>query len=151
VTGSRFSGLVVVQNEQTRGLIEKFLVEGFDSPFIIHAESIAQGKKRLKTEETLGAVVTGISDFKSVEELLSLAGNTPVTVIAPKISLKKSPGADYLLLKELSAFQLFKSISYGVHRSSEQERMRQAADSNRIFFLQSPVPKWIYDSKTLKF
>ncbi len=151
MTGSRFSVLVVDQNEQTRALIEKFLVEGFDSPFIIHAESIAQGKKRLKTEETLGAVVTGISDFKSVEELLSLAGNTPVTVIAPKISLKKSPGADYLLLKELSAFQLFKSISYGVHRSSEQERMRQAADSNRIFFLQSPVPKWIYDSKTLKF
>jgi PAS domain S-box-containing protein len=151
VTGSRFSVLVIEPNAHTRSLIEKFLAEGFDSSFIIHADSIAQGKKHLKTEENLGAIVTGISDFKWVEALLSLAGTTPVTVITPKISIKKSPGADYLLLKELSAFQLFKSISYGVHRSKEQERMRQAADSNRIFFLQSPVPKWIYEAKSLRF
>ena len=151
MTGSRFSVLVVDNDPENRALIEKFLIEGFDSPFVIHAENLAQGKKHLKSEEIIGAVVTGISDFKFVEDIVAAAGTVPVTVIAPKISIRKSPDADYLLKKELSAFQLFKSISYGVHRAQEQEKMRQAADSNRIFFLQSPVPKWIYDAKTLHF
>lgn len=151
MTGSRFSVLVVDNDPVNRTLIENFLIEGFDSPFIIHAESLAQGKRHLKSEEIIGAIVTGISDYKFVEELVAIATNIPITVIAPKISIKKSPNVDYLLKKELSAFQLFKSISYGVHRAQEQEKMRQAADNNRIFFLQSPVPKWIYDSKTLRF
>jgi PAS domain S-box-containing protein len=59
--------------------------------------------------------------------------------------------ADYLFKSELNARLLYKTIQHSIEKESIKAKLIDTERQNQSLFMITPLPKWIYDTETLKF
>lgn len=159
-TESGFSVLVIDGDPGEYTLIREYLSEGFGSPEISHAATFSNAKKHISSNPETNVIILDFSDVASndaLNEIHVLAEQAPVIMLVKnadkEIGFKSlSFGAsDYLIMEELSAFQLHKSITYSIEREKNLRKLRESEEKYKGLFQSSPLPKWIYDSETLRF
>ena len=153
-----FNVLVIANNPGDFLLVEDCLTAGFRRHGVIRAKNVADARKRL-AKEKIDAVLVDFSLFE--KELVPAAGNPkqiiPVIVIAEDANEKAAAKSltsgvcDYLLKSEITPRALAKSIRHSLEKAVQQAKLIEAQETNKSLFLNSPLPKWIYDLQTLKF
>lgn len=157
----KYSILVVEDNPGDFALIEDFLFEEIDAPFIKHCPDYQTASKSLS--ETLFDVVlldltlpdkTGEDLIRNV---LYLAGASPLIVltgytdIAFGVKSLSLGVADYLLKDDLTPMALYKSILYSIERKKKIIELQISERNNSELFNSSPLPMWVMDIDTLLF
>lgn len=161
-TDSDFNILIIESNSEDYTIIQNHLSKGFKSPGIFHAKTFAQGQKKIKSDSPIDLVLLNVSSFDNHNEcfladLKALCALIPVIVLADSdnqdfASQTMAFGVfDYLLTEELSASQLYKSITYTIERDKNLKKLRESEERYKSLFQLTPLSKFIYDSKTLEF
>src|SRR5690554_733658 len=155
--------LVIEDNSGDLLLIEDFLFEKIQSPYIQDAKTFEEAKYYLnKKGEVYDAILLDLSlPDKSgeglLDEILLIAKSIPVIVLTGYSDIgfgikSLSLGiADYLLKDELTATSLYKSIVYSIERKEISRHLKESEKRYRDLFHLSPQPMWVYDVETLAF
>jgi PAS domain S-box-containing protein len=159
--GKAFEFLVVEDNSGDFLLISEFLEDEFVNPVIHRADTYKKSLEFLHNEKHFDAALLDLTlpDKEGVElisEFMKHSGSLPVIVLtgyANKDFAIKSLSigvSDYLLKDDLSSTALFKSILYSIERKKIDKKIRESEEKFRKLFEQSPVPKLVFDEKTLR-
>lgn len=154
--------LIVEDNAGDLILIEDYLHEQFANAVINSATTFDQAKNRLTQHPSFNVILLDLSlpDAQGenlVNEVVSLAGSTPVIVLTgysdKEFGIKAlSYGvSDYLLKDELISPQLYKSITYSIERKRINIKLNESEAKYRRLFNFSPLPQWVFDIETLQF
>jgi len=154
--------LVVEDNGGDLLLIEEFLFEKINSPFIQEARTFSEAKHFLESGKQFDAILLDLSlPDKSGEELLDeivkIAASIPIIVLTGYADISfgiKSLSlgiADYLLKDELTATSLHKSILFSIERKEVARHLKDSEKRYRDLFHLSPQPMWLYDVQHLQF
>lgn len=159
---SDFNVLVIEDNPHNFATLEECLSKSFSEAEITHARTFAEAKSRISAAKAVDVIllVPAPGDLeceKLIGEIRKIAGQTPIILLIDhsqqKFALKAlSLGAsDYILKTDLSAAMLAKTIAYNVEREKNQAMLRASEEKYQSVFQLSPLPKWIYDTETLRF
>lgn len=159
--GKVFELLVVEDNSGDFLLISEFLEDEFVNPVIHRADTYKKSIEFIKGGNQLDAVLLDLTlpdrdGLELITEFMKQSGNLPVIVLtgyASKDFAIKSLSigvSDYLLKDDLSSTALFKSILYSIERKKIDKKIRESEEKFRNLFEQSPVPKLVFDEKTLR-
>ncbi len=91
-----------------------------------------------------------------INDILSLARNAPVVVLTGYADLNFSIKslsygiADYLIKEDLNATTMYKSIVYNIERNKILVNLKESEKRNSMLFHLSPLPMWVFDTKSLK-
>lgn len=162
VTDTDLNVLVIEDNYGDYVLIEDYLSEGFNSPSIVHTKTFAEAKKYISSHHNtdvilLDLTLPDLSGKELIQAMYALSEQTPIIVLTgytnKEFGFKTlSEGvSDYLFKDELTASHLYKSITYSIERAKNLQRLKESEEKYKNLFQISPLPKWIYDKKTLKF
>ncbi len=154
--------LVIEDNTGDFVLIQEYLLEETEQAEIERATTFADAKERLTNSNFFDVILLDLdlpdaSGEVLVQDVVGLAQQTPVVVLTgyenEQFGLKtlNMGAADYLLKDELNPFLLSKSISYSIERNRINQSLRESEKQYRALFDLSPLPKWVFDAKTLKF
>ncbi len=154
--------LVVEDNPGDIVLIKEYLKEEFLNPLIEHAKTFVEAKNKLEHDNNFDIILLDLSlpDASGellVTEMVQLAGHCPIIVLTDygdkKFGIKTLAlgVSDYLLKDELTAAQLYKSITYSGERSRISNELKESEEKYRNLFSLSPIPMWVYDLESLQF
>lgn len=155
--------LVVEDNPGDYTILEDLLIDRFSKPMIDHAKTFKAASVFLKNLSMRYDVVLldlSLPDKNGValvQEMLQLAGNTPVIVLTGysdiAFSIKSiSLGVeDYLLKEDLSPDLLYRTIVYAIQRKNAVKKLEESEKRYSDLFQFSPEPVMVYDMSTLKF
>lgn len=155
-----FRILIVEDNPGDLLLIEDFFFEKIAFPHIEVAKSFYEVKQLFEEGiKTYDAIFLDLSlPDKSgedlLEEVLFLAGNTPVIVLTGYTDIgfgikSLSMGvSDYLLKDELTAISLYKSLVYSIERKEITNDLKESEKRYKELFHLSPEPMWLLDMET---
>ncbi len=154
--------LIVEDNPGDFILIKEYLGEEFFEVIIDQAKTFTEAKSKLQSAKRYDTILLDLSlpDANGaylISEMVRLAQATPIIVLTgysdKDFSIKTlSLGiSDYLLKDELSAAQLYKSITYSIERSRINKELIESEENYRNLFDLSPVPMWVYNLETFKF
>ena len=160
---SGYGILVVEDNPGDFTLIEDFLFEQFDAPFINHAENFKAAAAFLAASNCSYNVILldlSLPDKTGeplIQEIVKLCKNIPVIVLTGYADFafgvkSLSLGiADYILKDELTPILLYKSIVYSSERKKATLALEQSEKKYSELFHLSPLPMWVVDLESLKF
>ncbi len=162
VLGKNIRILVIEDNPGDFVLVEEYLLSEAEHPEIHHAETLAAASETIQNCDPFDAILLDLTlpdadGAALVKRIAELSQNTPVIVLTgyenKDFGLKTlSMGiSDYLLKDELNPFLLSKSISYSIERNRINRSLRQSEKQYRDLFNLSPLPKWVFDTETLRF
>ncbi len=155
--------LVVEDNPGDYTILEDMLIERFSKPSIDYAKTFKASAVFLKEMDLIYDVILldlslpDKSGVKLVEEMISIAGNTPIVVLTGytdvEFSIKSiSMGVeDYLLKEDLSPDLLYRTIVYGIQRKKALKELEESERRYSDLFQFSPEPVMVYDMSSLKF
>ncbi len=155
--------LVIEDNRGDLLLIEDFLFEKIQTPYIQDARTFQEAKHYLVEEgKVYDAILLDLSlpdrsGEALLDEILTIAKTIPVIVLTGYSDIGfgiKSLAlgiADYLLKDELTATSLYKSILYSIERKEISRNLMESEKRYRDLFHLSPQPMWVYDVETLAF
>ena len=154
--------LIVEDNPGDFVLIREYLKEEFFEIIIDQAKTFTEAKVKLQAQIKYDAILLDLSlpDANGaylISEMVRLAISTPIIVLTGNsdkdFSIKTlSLGiSDYLLKDEITASQLYKSITYSIERSRINKELIDSEENYRNLFDLSPVPMWVYNLETLQF
>lgn len=155
--------LVVEDNPGDYTILEDLLIDRFSKPMIDHAKTFKAASVFLKNLSMKYDVVLldlSLPDKNGValvQEMLQLAGNTPVIVLTGytdvAFSIKSiSLGVeDYLLKEDLSTDLLYRTIVYAIQRKKAVKELEESEKRYSDLFQFSPEPVMVYDMSSLKF
>jgi len=153
--------------EDSRGdfmLIEEHLNDQFRVPSITRAATFSDAQSVFSDQhsESFDCIILDLSlpdksGVDLIEQVVNLAGGTPVVVITGYTDLTFSVTSlskgvsDYLLKDELSPPLLHKSILYSIQRNDFAEKIKASEKKYRDLFELSPEPMWLIDNATHSF
>jgi PAS domain S-box-containing protein len=155
--------LVVEDNPGDYTILEDLLIDRLSKPMIDHAKTFKAANVFLKDLNMRYDVVLldlSLPDKNGVilvQEMLQLAGNTPVIVLTGytdiAFSIKSiSLGVeDYLLKEDLSPDLLYRTIVYAIQRKKSVKELEESERRYSDLFQFSPEPVMVYDMSSLKF
>jgi PAS domain S-box-containing protein len=155
--------LVVEDNPGDYTILEDLLIDRLSKPMIDHAKTFKAANVFLKDLNMRYDVVLldlSLPDKNGVilvQEMLQLAGNTPVIVLTGytdiAFSIKSiSLGVeDYLLKEDLSPDLLYRTIAYAIQRKKAVKELEESERRYSDLFQFSPEPVMVYDMTSLKF
>jgi PAS domain S-box-containing protein len=155
--------LVVEDNPGDYTILEDLLIDRLSKPMIDHAKTFKAANVFLKDLNMRYDVVLldlSLPDKNGVilvQEMLQLAGNTPVIVLTGytdiAFSIKSiSLGVeDYLLKEDLSPDLLYRTIAYAIQRKKAVKELEESERRYSDLFQFSPEPVMVYDMSSLKF
>jgi PAS domain S-box-containing protein len=154
--------LVIEDNPGDFVLIEEYLREEMKSITIQHATTLKGAREIISERRKIDVVLLDLSlpDAKGehlVNDVLTLTGDTPLIVLTGyadrgfSIKTLSLGVSDYLLKDDLTAPQLFKSISYSIERKRISNELKGSEEKYRSLFRSSPLPMWVYDPATYFF
>lgn len=154
--------LIIEDNPGDFFLVEDFLLEKMAIPEIIQAGSFSEAELILESDVKYDIILLDLSlPDKSGEELiieiLKKTSGTPIIVLTGFTDMRFSVRSlslgvsDYLLKDDLNAQVLYKSIIYGIERSSFINELKESEKRYRELFHLSPQPMWVCDKETYTF
>lgn len=154
--------LVIEDNSGDLLLIEDFLFERINSPYIQEAKTFQEAKYFLEKDNNYDAILLDLtlpdrSGESLLEGILEIAKSIPVIVltgysdIAFGIKSLSLGIADYLLKDELTATSLYKSIVYSIERKEITSHLKESERRYKDLFQLSPQPMWLFDRDTFEF
>jgi PAS domain S-box-containing protein len=152
--------LIVEDNPKDLERIGGYLTASFKNPVIIPCKNLDEAINATHGQNTAAILLALHSPETDIEKLTSamaLANSTPIIVLAEFVNKDfefetlASGISDYLLKDDLTASQLYKSITYSIERNRINSKLRESEEKYRNLFHSSPIPKWIYDTETLAF
>ena len=159
-TDTGFNVLVIKDDYRDYALIQDYISEGFKSPNIVHAKTFAHAREDINSNFKIDIILLDLSlpkiqDEELKREIQSLTNRSPVIILTDNSDLGLKTLAfgvcDYLPKSELTALQLYKSITYSIERDKNLKKIKESEEKYKSLFQQSPLPKWIYDIDTLNF
>ncbi|MEX2588967.1 MAG: response regulator, partial [Chitinophagales bacterium] len=162
ISTHKFNVLVVEDNEGDFILIEDFLKEKMNNPFVQQAKSFAGATGVLDKNKQFDVILLDlslpdISGEELVKKISKLAEQIPIIVLTgyaqknfgvKTLSLGVS---DYLLKDEFTPTELYKSIIYSIERKRINSKLKESEQKYRHIFHSSPLPMWVYEIDTLRF
>lgn len=155
--------LVIEDNPGDFTILEDLLIDRLSKPVIDHAKTYKAATVFLNALSLPYDVILldlSLPDKNGVglvQDMLSLAGNTPVIVLTGytdvAFSVKSiSMGVeDYLLKEDLSPDLLYRTIVYAIQRKKSVKKIEESEKRYSDLFQFSPEPVMVYDMSTLKF
>jgi PAS domain S-box-containing protein len=158
-TESDFTVLVVEENIRDYGLIKDYLSEGFASPAVSQAKSVALAQKYLQNNQGTDVVILDLTpgDTLDTDGIISLGQRAPVILLVDQsrrsagLEALSNGASDFLIKQELTPSLLHKSVVQSVAREKHLRKLRESEENYRNLFEFSPQPKWIYDIASLRF
>ncbi len=156
-----FNVLVIEDNHRDFETIENFLSEGFASPGVFRSNSFFDAKELVRSGAKIDIILLDLQlpeldNLQLTDALKSLAGGIPVIALTGNdksysTDMLAAGVSDYLIKDELTPFQLYKSITYCLERDKYLRKLKESEEKYKKIFQYGPLPKWIYDRKTLAF
>jgi PAS domain S-box-containing protein len=155
--------LVMEDNPGDFIIVEDFLMEQMQDPFIVNTVSFKQAFEIFSTAgNTYDVILLDLSlPDKSgqslVIEMLRIASSCPIIILTGfadiDFSIKSiSHGIlDYLLKDDLTADKLYKSIIYSIERKKTIIQLKESEKRYSDLFHLSPQPMWVFDAETFRF
>lgn len=155
--------LIIEDNAGDFMLIQEYLEEQFSDLKISWAKNFKEAKVFLtNTEYHCDLVLLDLTlPDKSGEDLIHevlpfchnkvliiLTGYSDIEFGIKSLSLGVS---DYLIKDELDTTSLYKNILYNLERKKSQIQLEESEKRYSDLFHLSPIPMWVYDTKTLRF
>jgi PAS domain S-box-containing protein len=154
--------LVIEDNPGDLLLIEDYLIEQIDNPFIEVAKNFNEATNFLKVPGHFDIILLDLtlpdkSGRDLITSILKISGDIPVIVLTGfsdmefsirSISLGVS---DYLLKSDLNGSSLYKSILYCLERKKRVHELKESEKRYSELFRLNPQPIWIFDLETFKF
>jgi PAS domain S-box-containing protein len=148
--------LVVEDNPGDYFLIQDYLKEKRAKIRLRRAITFEEAKQILKSSDHFDAVVLDLSlpdahGESLVRDIIQLSGPVPVVVITGFVDQEFGIAAlswgvsDYLLKDELSAYHLYKSISYSIERNRIANQLKKSEAKYHRLFHFSPLPMFVYE------
>lgn len=151
-----FNVLVLTDSQPHALQIENCLTAGGNKPAIVRADTTAKAKKLLVP----GKVDVVLADVSSVQKLDAFLRESirlcpTILIAADKDEVKAQKllvaASDYLLLSELNPRLIARTIGLHLEKKSIVSKLADWEQRYESLFQNSPLPKWIYDVKTLQF
>lgn len=154
--------LIIEDNSGDFLLIQEYLKEGFFEIIIDQAKTFTEAKAKLQGTIKYNSILLDLSlpDANGaylINEMVKLALSTPIIVLTGNsdkdfnIKALSLHISDYLLKDEISASQLYKSITFSIEINRINNELKKSEENYRNLFDFSPIPMWVYDLETLQF
>ena len=152
--------MLVIQDDQSHYfLIQELLSSRFPSLNILRAETTSEARKLLTQASRPDVILVDAGVEQSIKRILSEL--TPAAGEIPIVFLTDLPLLDYIVEEnlmidaiaktELTAGTLYRSIKYVLDKKRYLQKINALDARYESLFQATPIPKWIFDTETLKF
>lgn len=157
-----FKILVIEDNPGDFFLIEDYLKERIENPFIEHASNFQKATSLLSANSDYTIILLDLtlpdkSGYDLINEIVKISSGTPIVVLSGFSDLQFSLQAislgvsDYLLKNDLNASSLYKTIIYCLERRKRMLQMKESEKRYSELFRLNPQPIWIFELETFRF
>lgn len=154
--------LVVEDNLGDYVLVEEYIKDKFLRVEIENVKSYKEFVEIIHSNHNFDIIFLDLTlpdkfGLALIEACIALVDSVPIVVLTgytdTQFGIKSlSLGvSDYLIKDELDAASLYKCILYNIERKKTQVQLESSEKRYNDLFHLSPIPMWVYDTKTLRF